>query len=248
MRPSVMVGGVIVGVVVLLGTAVLVPHAIGASGSVRSESKVLLACVKQSSGEMFMKDRCERGEIRVRWNKQGPEGETGPQGPAGPQGAAGPEGPVGSRGPQGLQGPPGPAGPPGSPGLVTVYYDEVLGTTLTTGILTLASLQADDSHYLYSATVLATVRRDQPNTVYNVECNLFGDGRVLGLGIWSLSAPLNALVDASFTFNLSGSFTLSNPDLVDLRCQFFGAVGGNAGSVSGFMTLTPVDARVIPTP
>lgn len=106
------------GAVALLGAAAFVPTAIGASGSVRSDSKVLLACVKQSTGEMFMKESCDRGEIRVRWNKQGPEGDVGPQGPPGPQGVDGPQGPTGPRGPAGagVPGPPGPTGPPGSQG------------------------------------------------------------------------------------------------------------------------------------
>ena len=122
MKTGLVFGGVVAGAMALLGTAVLVPSAIGASGSVRSESKVLLACVKQSTGEMFMRKSCNRGEIRVRWNKQGPEGEIGPRGQAGPQGVAGPEGPVGPPGPAGAgapgpQGPTGPQGPSGSPGV-----------------------------------------------------------------------------------------------------------------------------------
>ena len=68
MKTGLVFGGVVAGAMALLGTAVLVPSAIGASGSVRSESKVLLACVKQSTGEMFMRKSCNRGEIRVRWN------------------------------------------------------------------------------------------------------------------------------------------------------------------------------------
>ena len=123
MRSSVKFGGVVVGVFTLLGTAVLIPTAIGDSGATRSDPKVLLACVKQSTGEMFMKESCDRGEIRVRWNKRGPKGETGPQGPAGPQGVAGPEGPAGPRGPAGA-GAQGPAGPAGPAGPSNAYFDQ----------------------------------------------------------------------------------------------------------------------------
>jgi hypothetical protein len=108
MKSSIIVGVVVAGVVALIGTAVMVPSAIGASEPARSEPKVLLACVKQSTGEMSMKGSCDRGEIRVRWNKQGP------QGPVGKDGEPGPPGPAGETGPTGPAGPPGPRGPAGS--------------------------------------------------------------------------------------------------------------------------------------
>lgn len=64
-------------------------------------------------------DTCKSQELRVSWNRQGPQGEVGPQGPQGEhgeqglqgiQGASGPEGPAGPAGPAGPQGPAGPAG------------------------------------------------------------------------------------------------------------------------------------------
>jgi type VI secretion system secreted protein Hcp len=66
---------------------------------------------------------CDKGEIAIEWNQQGPVGPAGPigaVGPAGPPGADGRDGrdglqgPAGAQGPQGVAGPAGPAGPAGA--------------------------------------------------------------------------------------------------------------------------------------
>lgn len=108
------------GVLLLLAAGAAVPSALGeegaATGAREKTSQTILACVNQATGVMAMRDSCKRGEIRVRWNKEGPAGPEGPQGPVGPQGPTGPQGPAGSRGPSGPAGPQGPQGPQGPAG------------------------------------------------------------------------------------------------------------------------------------
>jgi hypothetical protein len=56
---------------------------------------------------------CARGENKITWNVEGPQG---PAGAAGPQGVAGPAGPAGPQGEPGVAGPAGPQGEPGPTG------------------------------------------------------------------------------------------------------------------------------------
>jgi len=100
-------------------------------GEAQTGSGVLNACVDRDRfgnvhGWMRLvlpTERCRRGEGRVTWNVQGPQGPAGAEGPAGSAGPAGPAGPTGSQGPegaagvQGQAGPQGPAGAQGSTGL-----------------------------------------------------------------------------------------------------------------------------------
>ena len=250
MKSSVIIGGVVMGVTALLGTAVLVPSAIGASGSVRSDSKVLLACVKQSTGEMFMKESCDRGEIRVRWNKEGPEGEVGPQGPAGPQGVVGPAGPEGPRGPAGAgapgpagpsgpSGPMGPAGPSGPAGPVTAYRAEGSGQVGGLGVQ-FASVQVNQTNAVFSATVVGSVLTSSVPNPNVVNCYLVGASTQLAGGNWTLGPPANYTRPfIYFTYTFSGAFTLPNPAQVNLICDFYG-VSGTPGAANGYLTVTPV--------
>ena len=88
------------------------------------KNSLIRACVDDATGRIIMRDRCEKGESRISWNRvgpAGPQGDAGPAGPEGPQGRAGPAGPQGERGPAGAggsgpAGPAGPAGPQGPPG------------------------------------------------------------------------------------------------------------------------------------
>jgi hypothetical protein len=67
-------------------------------------------------------EACNRGEERIHWNVEGPQGvagipgATGAPGAMGPAGAAGLAGPVGPTGPAGSAGPIGPSGPVGPAG------------------------------------------------------------------------------------------------------------------------------------
>lgn len=85
---------------------------------------VIYACVRldrdKDEGRLLRlvaaDEACRRGEVRVKWNIEGPKGPTGP---TGAKGNAGPPGPIGPQGPTGLQGligPAGPSGPKGDPG------------------------------------------------------------------------------------------------------------------------------------
>jgi len=88
------------------------------------KNSLIRACVDDATGRIFIRDRCEKDESRISWNRvgpAGPQGDAGPVGPEGPQGPAGPAGPQGERGPAGAggsgpAGPAGPAGPQGPPG------------------------------------------------------------------------------------------------------------------------------------
>jgi len=59
---------------------------------------------------------CNKHEVALDWNIQGPMGPAGPQGPQGDVGATGPSGPQGPNGDPGIAGPAGPAGPTGPQG------------------------------------------------------------------------------------------------------------------------------------
>lgn len=105
--------------VVAVVLAMVVPSVVNAQGRPSGGSnsaKALSACVDKSTGVMAMRDTCGKNQVRVRWNKQGPEGATGPQGMPGPAGAAGQAGAQGVAGPQGVAGQQGVPGPQGSPG------------------------------------------------------------------------------------------------------------------------------------
>ena len=62
--------------------------AIGAGGGyafAASPSKTITVCANKKTGLLYLKDgrRCKRGQIKLSWNKQGPQGIQGPQGPPG---------------------------------------------------------------------------------------------------------------------------------------------------------------------
>lgn len=235
--------------VLLVVGAIGASAALGASpttGAARDSSSVILACVNQESGVMSMRDQCKRGEIRVRWNRQGPQGEIGPQGEVGPQGPKGEVGPQGPRGDGGPQGPQGATGPMGPAGPVNAYVTQGSSTSIPQPITTLASLQADDTAYLFSATVVGSMFTAQASQITAVSCYLQGGVQQLpGGGNWSLSAPANnSQVFTYFTFQLSGAFTLAAPGLVSLKCEWPGVTGAY-GNASGRITLTPLDSLVV---
>ena len=52
-------------------------------------------CVHKSSGDLYIKSKCHRGDRRLTWSKVGPRGATGATGARGATGAAGATGPAG---------------------------------------------------------------------------------------------------------------------------------------------------------
>ena len=223
----------------LVAGAIGASAAIGAtatSGPARDSASVILACVNQESGVMSMRDQCKRGEIRVRWNRQGIQGAVGPQGP---EGAVGPQGSRGATGPTGPTGPMGPAGP------VNAYVVQGSSTSIPQPITTLATLQADDTAYLFSATVVGSMFTAQISQITVVSCYLqVGGQQLAGGGNWSLSAPANnSQAFTYFTFDFSGAVSLPAPGIVELRCEWPGVTGAY-GNARGRLTLTPLDSLV----
>ena len=59
------------------------------------------ACVHKSSGDLYIKSKCQRGDRKLSWSKVGPRGATGATGARGAAGATGAAGAAGAAGPAG---------------------------------------------------------------------------------------------------------------------------------------------------
>ena len=73
--------------------ALLLVLAVGVGGGyavAASKNKTITVCADKATGVLHLKThgRCQRGQTRVTWNQQGPEGRRGVQGPAGQPGPA----------------------------------------------------------------------------------------------------------------------------------------------------------------
>ena len=108
-----------------LALAAAVPWAIASGvGAATKETpatsgELIRACADDRTGKLALRGRCRKGETRVTWNREGPEGPQGVAGPPGEQGIPGAQGPAGEQGPMGRsggRGPAGPTGPEGPPG------------------------------------------------------------------------------------------------------------------------------------
>jgi hypothetical protein len=109
-------GAALVLAAVVGGTAWIATAAIvGPDGTIN-------ACYQPKNGALRVVDvgqHCDKGELSLQWNQQGPKGDPGSAGSQGVAGATGPAGAMGLTGPQGprgdtgVQGPPGPQGDPG---------------------------------------------------------------------------------------------------------------------------------------
>jgi hypothetical protein len=134
----------------------------------------------------------------------------------------------------------GPAGP------VNAYVVQGSSTSIPQPITTLASLQADDTAYLFSATVVGSMFTAQISQITAVSCYLqVGGQQLAGGGNWSLSAPANnSQVFTYFTFDFSGAVSLPATGVLELRCEWPG-VTGQYGNARGRLTLTPLDSLVV---
>jgi hypothetical protein len=87
--------------------ALLLVLAVGAGSGyavAASKTKTITVCADKKTGVLHLKTRgpCKRGQTRVTWNQQGPQGVPGPQGAAGAPGPQGLQGPAGAQGPAGI--------------------------------------------------------------------------------------------------------------------------------------------------
>jgi hypothetical protein len=119
------------------------------AGRITVKTRVCVRKKTRRARVVRVKERCHRGELRMKWRRYrdlveenagsgnlvpGPQGLTGPEGPAGPTGAQGPAGPkgdAGERGERGETGPAGAIGPAGATGPSDIYT-----TTGATGAAT----------------------------------------------------------------------------------------------------------------
>jgi hypothetical protein len=69
----------------LICGAVLVLGVGGGYAYAASKTKTITVCADKGTGVLHLKThgRCKRGQTRVTWNRQGPQGVQGPTGPAG---------------------------------------------------------------------------------------------------------------------------------------------------------------------
>jgi hypothetical protein len=110
--------GIVVTAVLSAGMAWVAYAAIGGDGDIDG-------CYTQKTGVLRVVDDnapCGKGELSIKWAKQGPTGAPGPsgvpgvKGDPGPSGPPGPSGAPGPSGVPGVKGDPGPTGPPGQSG------------------------------------------------------------------------------------------------------------------------------------
>lgn len=97
-----------------LATALAVAGVVGigatvASAAIPSLDGSINGCYESRTGLLRVIDAeagaaCTSREQGIRWNQQGPKGDTGAQGAAGPEGVAGPQGPKGDPGQGGVAG------------------------------------------------------------------------------------------------------------------------------------------------
>jgi hypothetical protein len=129
---------------------------------------------------------------------------------------------------------------------VNSYVVQGSSTSIPQPITTLASLQADDTAYLFSATVVGSMLKAEASQITVVSCYLQAAGQQLaGGGNWSLSAPANSSQAFTyFTFQFGGAVSLPTPGVVELRCDWPG-IAGSYGNARGRLTLTPLDALVV---
>lgn len=114
--------GGVTAAVLSLTMAWVVLGAVGGDGDIDG-------CYSQKTGALRVVDDnalCVKGEVSLKWAKQGPAGPSGAPGatgPAGPSGAPGPTGSAGASGVPGATGAPGPTGPAGPAGAGAQAFD-----------------------------------------------------------------------------------------------------------------------------
>lgn len=98
----------------------------GSLSSAQDPPNTYTGCLSESSGTVSSvaigdepSKPCNRNQVEISWNEQGPKGDQGLQGDQGPIGPQGPQGEPGDKGEPGVPGPkgePGEQGPIGDPG------------------------------------------------------------------------------------------------------------------------------------
>jgi hypothetical protein len=257
-----------------LALAAAVPWAIASGvGAATKETpatsgELIRACADDRTGELALRGRCRKGETRVTWNREGPEGPQGVAGPPGEQGIPGAQGPAGEQGPMGRSGGRGPAGPTGPAGATgPAGPTGPTGATGTTGPSGLS--QAYSKSVNYSAislggfpnwvTVLSTASFPAGNyvatydgtldwvsgdyTKYDVECEFFdGSSRLGDRG--PKDGSLERYGYAAYTFTTA--FTTNSSVTLSVRCRADSL--GNSVSVNmdfNHMTLIAVDTLTV---
>jgi hypothetical protein len=66
-----------------------------------SSTTTIHGCVNKNNHQLLIQKRCGKGQSRLVWNQQGPQGIQGATGAQGPQGVQGPTGGTGVQGPAG---------------------------------------------------------------------------------------------------------------------------------------------------
>jgi hypothetical protein len=143
------------------------------------------ACVTQSGALKIVSASatCAPNEQKISWNSVGPAGPPGPQGPQGPQG-------------------------PG--GVTTVYQDNTaLSTTLSSGFVTVATLQLPPGNYQVSASV-------------SIGLNIPPETAAVGCGLADNSGGFIDFQDTTISTNTSGSVFTADGELTLLGDTNFG--------------------------
>jgi collagen triple helix repeat protein len=149
------VAGVVATAVLSAGMAWVALAAIGSDGDIDG-------CYAQKTGALRVVDDnapCAKGELSIKWAKQGPPGPSGEPGPPGPSGAPGPSGIPGAKGDPGPTGPPGPAAV--APQLIDVNGDATFAVSLGTigGVAADATCSGDP--FSMTATLHLTAPADR---------------------------------------------------------------------------------------
>jgi hypothetical protein len=203
------------------------------------KNSLIRACVDDATGRIIIRDRCEKDETRISWNRvgpAGPQGDAGPAGPEGPQGPAGPAGPQGERGPAGAggsgpagpagpagpQGPPGPAGADGAPGVQGIQGPQgpqgPAGPTGPQGPAGSGGLYLDDS----TGALIATYAGSWPVNSSTSSFALIFPGHTVPILYWPGSSTSNA------------TLTPVQPDLYFTTSDCTGGARFNNSAIQGF--------------
>ena len=256
-----------------LAVAAAVPWAIASGAGAASKAppetsdNLMRACADDKTGELALRARCGKGETRVTWNKEGPEGPQGAAGPAGEPGPTGAQGPAGERGPMGLSGPTGPtgatgpAGPTGPTGptgatgatgpsgiskayskanYVPVSLDSNPLSWVT--VLSTASFPAGK----YVATHLGTIKGILASTSsFGIQCQFFDGSSPLGapgpVTRWFKTGPDYVAYTFTTTFATYSSGTLA----VQCRADSSGSPVTGVEMEANHMTLVAVDTLTV---
>jgi hypothetical protein len=193
---------------------------------------IIHGCYARRGGQLRVIDtakheRCRRREAELNWS------ETGPPGPRGGGGARGARGLTGARGATGATGPTGPAGPVGPQGPGNAYAaSETSAFSLAGGGRDVLDLSLPAGKYVVTASVdianedSGSGETEKATCVVNAVPSATGEE-----ASGTATVPFETGFTGEQTVPLDGSWTLSEPETLELFCTQISA-GATAASLA----------------